>query len=73
MAYGEAVRSRLADLGVAAIPLAFGLFGPGEHVADWSLPLSAAISVSLCSRYGTWLFTVDQKSQVNNVQPERCS
>jgi hypothetical protein len=47
MTYGEAVRSRLADLGVAAIPFAFGLFGPGAHGAGWSLPLSAAISVSL--------------------------
>lgn len=47
LAYGGAVRSRLADLGVVAIPLALGLFGPGAHGAGWSLPLSAAISVSL--------------------------
>jgi signal transduction histidine kinase len=45
--YGGAVYSRLTDLGVAAIPLVFGLLGPGAHGTGWSLPLSAAISVAL--------------------------
>jgi len=41
------VRSRLVDLGVAAIPLVLGLFGPGYHGLGWRLLLSALISVSL--------------------------
>jgi len=47
MTYGGAVRSRMTDLGVASIPFVLGLFGPGAHGWGWSLPLSAAISVSL--------------------------
>jgi hypothetical protein len=35
------------DLGVAAIPLGLGLFGPGAHGLGWSLPFSALLSVSL--------------------------
>lgn len=45
--YGGAVRSRLADLGVAAIPCALGLVGPGTHDAGWSLALGAGIGASL--------------------------
>ena len=41
------MRSRLTDLGVAAIPLVLGLLGPGAHGAGWSLPLSAALSAPL--------------------------
>ena len=41
------MRSRLTDLGVAAIPFVLGLLGPGAHGIGWSLPLSAAMSVSL--------------------------
>ena len=32
---------------MAAIPLMFGLLGPGAHGGGWSLPLSAAMSVAL--------------------------
>jgi signal transduction histidine kinase len=45
--YGGAVRSRLTDLGVAAIPFGLGLLGPGAHGGGWRLLLSAMISVSL--------------------------
>ena len=41
------MRSRLVDLGVAAIPLTLGLFGPGYHGLGWRLLLSALMSVSL--------------------------
>ena len=41
------MRSRLVDLGVAAIPLALGLLGPGYHGLGWRLLLSAMMSVSL--------------------------
>jgi signal transduction histidine kinase len=41
------VRSRLMDIGVAAVPLGLGLVGPGAHGLDWSLLLSAMMSVSL--------------------------
>jgi hypothetical protein len=33
VAYRGAVRNRLTDLGVAAIPVVFGLTGPGAHAA----------------------------------------
>jgi signal transduction histidine kinase len=45
--YGGAVRSRLTDLGVAAIPFGLGLLGPGAHGTGWGPLLSAMISVSL--------------------------
>jgi signal transduction histidine kinase len=45
--YGVAVRNRLVDLGVAAIPLLLGLLGPARHGIGWSLPLSLAYSVPL--------------------------
>ena len=45
--YGGAVRSRLTDLGVAAIPCALGLVGPGTYDAGWSLALGAGIGASL--------------------------
>jgi signal transduction histidine kinase len=45
--YGGAVHSRLTDLGVAAIPFALGLVGPGTYDAAWSLPLGAGIGASL--------------------------
>ncbi|MGH3170261.1 MAG: sensor histidine kinase [Trebonia sp.] len=38
---------RLTDLGVALIPFVLGLADPGAHGGGWSLPLSAAIGVSL--------------------------
>jgi signal transduction histidine kinase len=41
------VRSRLTDLGVAAIPFGLGLVGPGAHGIGWSLALSAVMSASL--------------------------
>jgi signal transduction histidine kinase len=50
--YGGAVRNRLADLGVAAIPFLLGLLGPARHVIGWSLPLCAAFSVPLYWRRG---------------------
>jgi signal transduction histidine kinase len=45
--YRGPVRNRLTDLGVAAIPVVFGLTGPGAHGTGWVLPLSAGIGVSL--------------------------
>jgi hypothetical protein len=47
MTYGGAVHSRLTDLEVALIPFGLGVFGPGPQGTDLSLPLSAAMSVSL--------------------------
>jgi signal transduction histidine kinase len=41
------VRSRLTDLGVAAIPFILGLIGPGRQHIDWNLPIGAAISAPL--------------------------
>ena len=45
--YGGAVRSRLTDLGVAVIPCALGLVGPGSYDVGWSLALGAGIGTSL--------------------------
>lgn len=47
LAYRGAVRNRLTDLGVAAIPVVLGLTGPGAHGAGWALPLSLGIGVAL--------------------------
>jgi signal transduction histidine kinase len=41
------MRARVADLGIAAIPLGLGLFGRGSHGLTWGLPLSVALSVPL--------------------------
>ena len=48
--YGGAVHTRLTDLGVAAIPFALGLVGPGgmgTYDAGWRLALGAGIGASL--------------------------
>ena len=45
--YGGAVRSRLTDLGIAAIPIVLGLTGPGNYNFWWSVPLGTAIGLSL--------------------------
>jgi signal transduction histidine kinase len=50
--YRGAVRTRLVDLGVAAIPLVLGLVGPGRHDPGWTLSLSAAFGVPLYWRRG---------------------
>lgn len=47
VAYGGAAQNRLTDLGVAAVPFGLGLFGPGTQDTAWSLPLGAAVGVSL--------------------------
>lgn len=47
VAYRGAVRNRLADLGIAAIPVVLGLTGLGAHGVGWPLPLSAGIGLSL--------------------------
>src|SRR5580698_3953563 len=46
-AYGGLVRIRLTDLGVAAIPLVLGLWGPGAHDAGFTVALCVALSVPL--------------------------
>ncbi len=45
--YGVAVRNRLVDLGVAAVPFLLGLLGSVRNHVDWSLPLCFAFSVPL--------------------------
>jgi len=41
------MRARLADLGMAAVPLGFGLLGRGRHDFSWGLPLSVGFGVPL--------------------------